>query len=92
MREHEHYWSNWHYHHNSGGEFENHWRECANPHWPEQSCGVIQKLFVKEGQTELLAEISTAIEPVLSGQYGREVSDDVAMEILFILQERQNEN
>jgi hypothetical protein len=84
---HVHRWTNFE---RVGNEFvgTDHTRECNDPHWPERSCGLVQTVSTK-GYEDLVKEISDAIEPVLSGQYGREVSDDVALEILQMIQKRE---
>lgn len=82
---HQHYWSEWTYHHNGGGEHENYWSVCVNPHWPKESCGEIKRVFVN-GQLELLKEISETIESTLSGQYGADDAYAIALEILGIFQ------
>jgi hypothetical protein len=89
MEHRHHEWSEWLYDHADGTERENYWRECVGRHWPP-GCGKMEKVFVHlPKDTQLIENMADVIEPVLSGQYGRDLAVEIALEILGIVQNHQ---
>lgn len=83
-----HEWSEWIYNHNGGDETENYVRECVGNH--HEGCHLLERVFVhlpKDGP--LIDALTDLIEPVLSGQYGRDIARDVAIEALGLVQRHE---
>lgn len=86
----EHEWSRWSYNHNGGDETENYVRECEGNH--REGCHLLERVFVHLPEDGPLIEgITDTIEPVLSGQYDREVAQELAIEILGLVQRHEKE-
>lgn len=77
----DHKYSGFTYHRNGGGPAECYWRECL---W----CKKIDKVHVHLPQDNaLLASVADIVETVLSGQYGRDMAFDVAIQVLRVFRD-----